>query len=71
MSMHCILLKRDDLADLKSKLDKLDICKLETTPVDLNKLNDVVKNEVVKKAECNELGKNFDAIQTTDTSNVV
>ena len=37
MSMHCILLKRDDLANLKSKLDKLDICKLETTPLDLKK----------------------------------
>ena len=51
MSMHCILLKKDDLANLKSKLDKLGTCKLETTPVDLNKLSDVVKNEVLKKAE--------------------
>ena len=24
------------------------LCKLETTPVDLSKLNDVVKNEIVK-----------------------
>ena len=28
---------------LKSKLDKLDIGKLETTPVDLCKLHDVIK----------------------------
>ena len=35
----------------KSKVDELNIGKLETTPVDLSKLSDVVKNEVVKKAE--------------------
>ena len=36
--------KKVDLARLKSKIDKLDIGKLETTPVDLSKLSDVVKN---------------------------
>ena len=30
--------------DLKSKKDKLDIGKLETTPVELSKLSDVVKS---------------------------
>ena len=30
----------------KVKVDKLDIGKLETTPVDLSKLSDAVKNEV-------------------------
>ena len=34
---------------MKSKGDKLDIGKLETTPVDLSKLSNVVKNDVVKK----------------------
>ena len=33
----------------KIKVDKLNTGKLETTPVDLSKLSDVVKNEVVKK----------------------
>ena len=30
----------------KVEVDKLDIEKLETTPVDLSKLSDAVKNEV-------------------------
>ena len=43
--------KRVDLASLKSGFDKLDIDKLKALPVDLSKLSDVVKNEVVKKTE--------------------
>ena len=46
-----------NLSNLKSKVDKLDIGKLETTPVDLRKLSNVVKNDVVKKTEYNELKK--------------
>ena len=42
------------LNNLKSKVDKSDIGKLETTPVDLGKLSNVVKNDVVKKTEYNE-----------------
>ena len=34
---------------MKSKVDKVDIGKLETTSVDLSKLINVVKNYVVKK----------------------
>ena len=41
------------LNSLKSKVDKLDIEKLETTPVDLSKLSNVVKNHVAKKTEYN------------------
>ena len=37
------------LANLKTEVDKLDIDKLVPVPVDLNKLSDVVKNDVVKK----------------------
>ena len=37
------------LASLKTEADKLDIDKLVPVPVDLSKLNDVVKNDVVKK----------------------
>ena len=51
--------------------DKIDIVKLETTPVDLSKLSNVVKNDVVKKTEYNELVKNVNNINTTDTSNLV
>ena len=39
------------LANLKTEIDKLDIDKLVPVPVDLSKLSDVVKNDVVKK-EC-------------------
>ena len=38
-----------NLSNLKSKVDKLDVNKLVTVPVDLSKLSDVVKNYVVKK----------------------
>ena len=40
--------KKFDLAVLKTEIDKLDIAKLETTPVDFSKLSNVVKNEVIK-----------------------
>ena len=38
-----------NLASLKTEVDKLDIDKLAPIPVDLNKLSDVVKNDVAKK----------------------
>ena len=41
-------------SNLKSKVVKLDIDKLESTPVDLSKLSDAVEHEVVKKTEYNE-----------------
>ena len=44
-----------DLASLRAEIDKLDIGKLETAPVSLSKLSYVVKNEVIKKTEYNEL----------------
>ena len=56
---------------LESKIDKLDIRKLETTPVDLSKLSNAVKNDFVKKTKYNELVKKVNAIQTTNTSNFV
>ena len=49
--------KKIDLVNLKLEINKLDIGKLETTTIDLSKLTDVVKNEIVKKTEYNELGK--------------
>ena len=55
--------KKTDLTNLKSDVDKLDIdklkkwhiWKLKTTLIELGKLNNVVKNGVVKKTECNQL----------------
>ena len=40
---------KTNLTNLKTAVDKLDIDKLVHVPVDLSKLNDVVKNDVVKK----------------------
>ena len=40
---------KTNFANLKTKVDKLDIDKLATVPVDLSKLSNVVKNDVVKK----------------------
>ena len=38
-----------NLASLKTEVDKLEIDKLVPIPVNLSKLSDVVKNDVVKK----------------------
>ena len=56
---------------MKSKVDKLEIGKLETTPVDLSKLSNVVNNDVVRKTEYNELVKKVNNINTTDAGNLV
>ena len=40
---------KSNLASLKVEVDKLDIDKLVPVPVDLSKLSDIVKNDVVKK----------------------
>ena len=49
-----------NLYNLKRKVDKLDIVKLETTPVDLSKLSNIVKNDVVKKTDYNAKIKNIE-----------
>ena len=40
---------KTNLANIETEVDKLDIDKLAPVPVHLNKLSDVVKNDVVKK----------------------
>ena len=44
---------KTNFANLKTEADKLDIDKLVPVPVDLSKLSNVVKNEVVKKTMIN------------------
>ena len=46
---------KTNLANLKTEVDKLDIDKLVPVPVDLSKLSDVVKNDVVKKTMYDKL----------------
>ena len=41
------------MSNLKSKVGKLDIDKLAPAPVDLSKISNLVKNEVVRKTEYN------------------
>ena len=53
-----------DLASLKTEGDKIDIDKLKTVPVDLAKLSNVVKNNVVRKTEYNKLATKVDNIDT-------
>ena len=40
-------------------------------PVNLSKLSDVVKNNDVKKTKYDKLGKEVNAVQTSDTSDLV
>ena len=57
---------KTNLASLKTEVDKLDIDKLAPVPVDLSKLSDVVKNDVVKKTVYNKLVAKVDNIDTSD-----
>ena len=60
------------LSNLKSKLDKLDIGTLQTTPVNLSKINHVLKIMLVKRLNImSELVKKVDNISTTNTNNLV
>ena len=56
---------KSNLASLKTEVDKIDADKLKTVPVDLAKLSNVVKNDVVKKTEYNKLVTKVDSINTT------
>ena len=56
---------KTNLANLKTEVDKLDIDKLVPVPVDLSKLSDVVKNDVVKKDVYNKLVAKVDNINTS------
>ena len=49
-----------NLSNLKSKVDELDVDQLVSVPVDLSKLSDVGKNDVVKKNICNAQIKNVE-----------
>ena len=56
---------KTNLANLKSEVDKLDIDKLVAVPVDLSKLSDLVKNDVVKKNVYNKLVAKVNDIDTS------
>ena len=56
---------KPDLASLKTEVDKLHINKLVPVPVDLSKLSDVVKNDIVKKTAYGKLVAKVNSIDTS------
>ena len=59
---------KTNLGSLKTEVHKLDIDKLAPVPVDLSKLSDVVKSDVVKKTVYEKLAAK---VNNTDTSDFV
>ena len=49
----CSFASKTNLAALKTEVDKIDVDKLKTTPIDLDRLSILVKNDVVKKTDYN------------------
>ena len=56
---------KSNLASLKTEVDKSDIDKLVPVPVDLSKLSDAVKNDVVKKTVYDKLVAKVNSIDTS------
>ena len=56
---------RTTLSSLKTEVDKLDIDKLVPFPVDLSRLSDVVKNDVIKKTVYDKLVAKANSINTS------
>ena len=54
-----------NFASLKTKVDRLDIDKLVPIPIDLSKLTNVIKNDVVKKMKYDKLVAKVNDIDTT------
>ena len=57
---------KSNLAGLKTEVGKMNAGKLKAVPVDLAKLSNVVKNNVIKKTEYNKLVTKVDNIDTTN-----
>ena len=57
---------KTNAGSLKTEVDKIDVDKLKTAPIDLAKLSNVVKNDIVKKTEYNSLKAKVDNIDTTN-----
>ena len=57
---------KSNLASLKTEIDKINADKVKTVPVDLAKLSNVVKSDVVKKTEYNKLVTKVDNVNATN-----
>ena len=62
---------KNNLTALKSEVDKIDADKLKTVPVDLAKLSNAVKNDVVKKTDYNTEVTNIENHIAGVTKNVI
>ena len=62
---------KTNLAALKSEVDKIDLDKVKTTPTDLAKLGNVVKNHVVKKTNYSTKVTSIEAQIAGLTKNIV
>ena len=59
------LAAKSDLASLKVEVDTADVDKLKTVPIELSKLSNIVKNEVVKKTVYDKLVAKVNNIDTS------
>ena len=57
---------KSNLASLKTEVDKLDADKLTPAPIDLAKLSNVVKNDIIKKTEYDKLINKINSIDNTN-----
>ena len=62
---------KTNLAALKTEVDKIDADKLKTTPIDLDRLSNLVKNDVVKKTDYNTKVTSIEAQIAGLTKNTV
>ena len=62
---------KTNLAALKTEVDKIDVDKLKTAPVDLAKLTNAIKNDVVKETDCNAKVTSIEAQIAGLTKNTV
>ena len=62
---------KTNLAASKTEVDKIGVDKLKTTPIDLDRLNNLVKNDIVKKTDYNTKVTSIEAQITGLTKNTV
>ena len=62
---------KTNLAALKTEIDKIDVDKLKTAPIDLDRLSTLVKNDVVKKTDYNTKVTSIEAQIAGLTKNTV
>ena len=57
---------KSNLASLKAKVDKINVDKIQTVPVDLSKLSNVVNNDIVRTTAYDKLVAKVNSIDTSE-----